>query len=62
MAGDAQGLLKFRRELSEDSSDLGRLLYQCGHHALGRLRLVADQFRRGDNQGQVIIDVVPHGG
>ena len=61
-AGDAEGALEFSGELDEAVGDSGRLLDEGGHHALGHLRLVADQFDGSDNQGKLVVNIVAHGG
>jgi hypothetical protein len=38
------------------------LFAERGHHAFGHLGLVTDELRRGHHEGEVIVDVMPHGG
>src|SRR6266850_4715690 len=61
-ARNSQGLLELGRKAIERGSDFRGLLGQSRHHALGRVRLVLDQIDRGNNQRQVVIDIMAHAG
>src|SRR6266705_278349 len=60
--GGANCPLEMGGEFGEGLGDFGRLLDQGSQHPLGHLRFVADQFDRGHNQGQMVVDVVAHVG
>jgi hypothetical protein len=53
---------EFGGKLGDGVGDLGGLFAKGGHHAFGHLGFVADEFGGGEHEGQVIIDVMPHGG
>jgi hypothetical protein len=59
---EAEGGLELGGKFRDGIGNFGRLLAQGGHHPFGHLGFVADELRRGEYQGQVIIDVMPHRG
>ncbi len=59
---DAKSLFKFRREFGHGGGDPGRLFDKGGHHSLGQLGLVPDEFGRGQNEGKLVVDVVAQNG
>ena len=58
IARDAQRLLEFLREMLDFFQDFLRLLGQVIHHAVNHFRFAANQFQRGNHQGEMIVDVV----
>ena len=59
IARDAQCFLEFLGETLDFFEDFLRLFGQVIDHAVNHLRFAADQFQRGDHQGEMIVNVVP---
>jgi len=59
IASDAECFLEFLGEMLDFFEDFLGLLGQVIDHAVNHLRFAANQFQRGDHQGEMIVDVVP---
>ena len=59
---EVQGGFEFGGELGHGGGDLGGLFDESGHHALGHLGFVADEFRCGHDEGKMVVDVMSQGG
>jgi hypothetical protein len=57
-----EGGFEFGGKFGDGVGDFGGLFAKGGHHAFGHLGFVADEFGGGEHEGEVIIDVMPHGG
>ena len=56
------GALEFIGEDLDGLGDARGLLAEGGHHALGGVGFVADQLHGGDDEREMIVDVMAHGG
>ena len=61
-SADPEHFFKFLGKPGHGGADLGGLLVHCGDHFLGHFGFVTNQFQRGDNEREIIVDVVAERG
>jgi len=57
---DAEGLFERGGKLIDCNGNFAGLLRESVHHSLGDCRFMTHKLGSGDDQGQVVVDIMPH--